>query len=120
MRYGRQVGDGCVWDILLGHNMREVVPLEEERRMVCVGWGFVSMDQCLLGVGWFVAVVMGTWWKSCMDRMGTTIRSFSWLEEVCSLDLLYLSSLLLCMVFCGGRAELNPLALVEHHQLKEL
>lgn len=33
-RYGWQVGHGCVHDALLGQNIREIVPLEEENGML--------------------------------------------------------------------------------------
>lgn len=37
-RYGWQVGHGCNSAILLGLNIREMVSLEEESRMLWVGW----------------------------------------------------------------------------------
>lgn len=48
-QYGWQVGRGCIGDVLLGQNIREMVPLEEESRMLWVGWNSVSTDHLLAG-----------------------------------------------------------------------
>lgn len=49
-RYGQQVGHGCIGGVLLGQNIREMVPLEEESRMLWVGRSSVSTD-CLFAGG---------------------------------------------------------------------
>lgn len=44
----------------------------------------------------------GDWWKSCMDQLDMTIRSFSWLDEMLSAAWIFFTRhLLLCLVFCG-------------------
>lgn len=49
LRYGWQVGHGCISDIFLGQNIRAVVPLEVESRVLWVGWSSVSTDRLFAG-----------------------------------------------------------------------